>query len=59
MYIHVLTRENQGGEINTFSPLPDLSEPSMYTSTPGAVGPSLDDYLVVVKRGPRQRWDWG
>ena len=38
MYILVLTRENQGGESNTFSPLPDLSEPSMmHTLTPGAM----------------------
>ena len=54
VYILVLTRENQGGGINTFSPLPDLSEPSMYTLTPGAVGPSLDDYQprweIIIKQ---------
>ena len=49
MYILVFTRKNQGGEINTMSPLPDLSEPNIYTSTPGAVGPSLEDYQPLRK----------
>ena len=30
VYILVPTRENQAGGINTFSPVPDLLEPSMY-----------------------------